>query len=122
MILFVHVHNISTCFILFIFLLFFCLQSFQSDHAASIGINMLLLCSIVIFPIPKIISRLFIKKQTLSSEVPQIEKSKVRLIFLGVIFRYIVLQKRLHFVIGYFFILEAVSLKLMMKKYTSEKN
>lgn len=101
---------------------FFCLQSFQSDHAASIGINMLLLCSIVIFPILKIISRLFIKKQTLSSEVPQIEISKVRLIFLGVIFRYLVLQKRLHFVIGYFFILEAVSLKSMMTKYTSEKN
>lgn len=87
-----------------------------------LGNNMLPLCSIVIFPILKIISRLFIRKQTLSSEVPQIEKSKVRLIFLGVIFRYLVLQKRLHFVIGYFFILEAVSLKLMMKKYTSEKN
>lgn len=87
-----------------------------------LGINMLPLCSIVIFHILKIISRLFIKKQTLSSEVPQIEISKVRLIVLGVIFRYLVLQKRLHFVIGYFFILEAVSLKSMMKKYTSEKN
>lgn len=101
---------------------FFFACKVSSQIMQHLGINMLLLCSIVIFPIPKIISRLFIKKQTLSSEVPQIEISKVRLIFLGVIFRYLVLQKRLHFVIGYYFILEAVSLKSMTKKYTSEKN
>lgn len=101
---------------------FFIACKVSSQIMQHLCINMLLLCSIIIFPILKIISRLFIKKQTLSSEVPQIEISKVRLIFLGVIFRYLVLQKRLHFVIGYFFILEAVSLKSMMTKYTSEKN
>lgn len=101
---------------------FFFACKVSSQIMQHLGNNMLPLCSIVIFPILKIISRLFIRKQTLSSEVPPIEISKVRLIFLGVIFRYLVLQKRLHFVIGYFFILEAVSLKLMMKKYTSEKN
>lgn len=87
MILFVHVHNLSTCFMLFIFLLFFFFAcKVSSQIMQHLGINMLLLCSIVIFLILKIISRLCIKKQTLSSEVPQIEISKVRLIVLGVIF------------------------------------